>query len=95
MKTTIDIPDALFDQLKRRAAADHTTLRELVSAALRQFLGSASTPRKPFKLQDGSVRGRGLVPGVREGDWNDLADLTYEGRGGARDSAPRQVRRRA
>jgi hypothetical protein len=81
MKTTVDIPDPLFDQLRKRAAANRTTMRALIQAALRQFLASGPRPRKRFKLKDGSFKGNGYAPGIREGDWNQIRDIIYEGRG--------------
>ena len=38
MKTTLEIPDHLFRELKERAARDGTTMSELVEAALRTLL---------------------------------------------------------
>jgi hypothetical protein len=82
MKTTIDIPDALLAELKRRAARDRTTLRAIIQSALRQYLVQQRKARREFRLRDASVPGRGVRPGVREGDWNTLRELIYEGRGG-------------
>jgi hypothetical protein len=80
MKTTVEIPDAILAKLRRKAAAERTTLRALIQAALQQFLDPKKSP-KPFKLKDGSVRGTGYAPGIREGDWNQIRDIIYEGRG--------------
>lgn len=82
MKTTIEIPDSILDRLRRRALRERTTLRALVQAALRQFLGEGRGGGGQFRLKDGSVPGQGPAPGVREGDWGRAADLSYEGRGG-------------
>ena len=38
MKTTLEIPDHLFRELKERAARDGTTMSELVESALRTLL---------------------------------------------------------
>lgn len=81
MKTTIEISDALLRAAKRRADERGTTLRALVEEGLRSVLEEAP-PRRAFALRDASVDGQGLQPGVREGSWERLADLTYEGRGG-------------
>ena len=82
MKTTVDIPDPLFDELKRTAAREKTTMRRLIDTALRTFLDSRKRPRGRFKLKDGSVAGRGVAPGIREGDWSQIREMIYEGRGG-------------
>jgi hypothetical protein len=82
MKTTIDIPDPLLDQLRLRAVREKTTLRELFHTALKQFLSPRRPTDKPFKLKDGSFKGRGLVPGVQEGEWAQIREMIYEKRGG-------------
>jgi Arc/MetJ family transcription regulator len=81
MKTTIEISDALLSAAKRRAGERGTTLRALVEEGLRNLLAEAP-PGGAFTLRDASVDGHGLQPGVREGSWERIADLTYEGRGG-------------
>lgn len=80
MKTTIEISDPLFNEAKRHAAREGTTVRALVEAGLRRVL-SESRPKQPFKLRDGRVNGNGLQPGIREGDWEQIRDIIYEGRG--------------
>jgi hypothetical protein len=82
MKTTVDIPEALLRRLRRRAAEEGTTLRALLNAAIQRFLGSPQGPAGRFTLKDGSFRGQGAAPGVQEGDWGQVRDLAYEGRGG-------------
>ncbi len=81
MKTTVDIPDPLLRKLRARAAREGTTLRALIQAALNQFLGGTRGSSRPFKLKDCSFKGRGLAPGIREGDWAQIRDIIYEGRG--------------
>ncbi len=82
MKTTVDIPESLLTQLKRRAAREGTTLRSLINAALRQFLKDSAKAPGTFKLEDRSAGVGGLAPGVREGDWQQVREIIYEGRGG-------------
>ncbi len=81
MKTTIEISDALFEAAKRRAGERGTTLRALVEEGLRGVL-AVPTAGQTFALRDGSVGGKGLRPDVREGGWERIAELTYEGHGG-------------
>ena len=84
MKTTIEIPDALLDQLRVRAARQKTTLRALMESALRQFLEApARGGEAAFRLKDGSVGGDAAAREIEEGDWRRIRDLIYEGRGGA------------
>lgn len=80
MKTTIDISDALFDEARKAAAREKTTLRAVVERALRLALRSAP-PARAFRLRKASFRGKGLQPGVAEGDWERIRDLAYKGRG--------------
>ena len=82
MKTTIDIADSLMNELKRTAAKEKTTMRRIIETALRAFLSNRKGSKGSFKLKDGSFRGRGMAPGVREGDWSRTRELIYEGRGG-------------
>ena len=81
MKTTIEISDALLDAAKRHAGEKGTTLRALVETGLRTVLDSAPND-DAFVLRDASICGKGLRPDVREGGWDRIAELTYEGHGG-------------
>ena len=81
MKTTIEISDALLEAAKRRAGEQGTTLRALVEAGLRNILDAAPEHER-FALRDASVDGKGLRPEVREGGWDRIVELTYEGHGG-------------
>jgi len=80
MKTTIEISDALLEEAKRRASERGTTLRALVEEGLREVLGAA--PTGTFTLKDASIGGNGLRPDVRDGSWDRILELAYEGRGG-------------
>ena len=61
MKTTLEIPDSLFKQVKARAALDGLKLKDLVSSALSAYLtkpktnAAEETKPCPFPL----VRGKG------------------------------------
>lgn len=81
MKTTIQIPDSLFEEARKVARRDHTTLKVLVEQGLRQVIAERKR-RGTFKLRDTSVGGKGLQPGLRESDWDHIRALAYEGRGG-------------
>jgi hypothetical protein len=49
MRTTIDIPDALFRQLKQEAARQGVSLRDLVLRAVRAQLGKPAAERYRFE----------------------------------------------
>lgn len=79
MKTTIEIPEPLLAEARRLASKQGITLRALVEEGLRRVLRE----RRPggFRLRQVGFRGKGLQPGVREGGWERMRDLAYEGRG--------------
>jgi hypothetical protein len=76
MKTTVDIADGLFEDAKRVAELRNTTMRALIEEGLRRVIAEQPSA-KPFKLKDGSVGGKGLQPGIRPGDWNQMRALIY------------------
>jgi hypothetical protein len=80
MKTTLEISDAVLEEAKRVAAEEGTTLRALVEEGLRRALHEHRLARS-FQLRRASVGGRGLQPGIRDGSWEQIRDLAYEGRG--------------
>jgi hypothetical protein len=82
MKTTIDINDSLLLEAKQLAARQNQTLKSVLELALWQFLEANAESRSSFRLRKHTVRGRGLQPGITEGDWNTLRTSIYEGRGG-------------
>lgn len=82
MKTTVEISDSLLDEVRRLAARRGLTVRQVVEESLRQLVSSAGQrQRAGFKLRDASFKGQGLQEGVAEGDWRQVRDLAYEGRG--------------
>ncbi|HML14594.1 MAG TPA: type II toxin-antitoxin system VapB family antitoxin [Xanthobacteraceae bacterium] len=80
MKTTIEISDALLREARRVAAQQGVTLRALVERGLHRVI--AETKRPPFRMRDGRFEGNGLHPDVRDLSWEQIRDLSYEGRGG-------------
>ena len=81
MKTTVEIAPALLARAKKLAAQRQTTLRALIEAGLRQVLAAEGARRGPYRLPDARVGGHGVQPGIREGDWEQIRALIYEGRG--------------
>jgi hypothetical protein len=80
MKTTIEISKAVLTAAKTVAAREGTTLRALVEEGLRKVLAERRA-RPEFRLRKVSFAGRGLRPEVRDGGWEAMRDLAYEGRG--------------
>jgi hypothetical protein len=83
MKTTIQIPDSLFEEARRVAHRERVTMRSLVEAGLRRVLADHSrTKRGGFRLRKAAFRGKGLQPGLEGASWDRIRDASYEGRGG-------------
>lgn len=57
MKTTLEIPDALFRQAKSVAAQKGIPLRQLVSEALAEKLCGQGAGQKPWIRMFGKLRG--------------------------------------
>ena len=81
VKTTLDISDPLLREARKIAVRERTTLRALVEQGLRKIIAERKTAR-PFRLRKVTFKGRGLVPELRNADWDKIRDLAYEGRGG-------------
>jgi hypothetical protein len=81
MKTTIQIPDSLFEEARKLAHRDQTTLKALVEQGLRRILSERSR-RNSFKLRKASFRGKGLQSHLDGASWEHIRDRIYEGRGG-------------
>lgn len=83
MKTTIHIPDSLFNEARKVAAQEKTTLKALVEEGLRKVVAE-HLDRRPegFKLRQAAFKGQGLQPHVAGATWDQILDLSYEGRVG-------------
>lgn len=81
MKTTVDIPDDLFEHAKELARRDRSTLRELIEAGLRHEIRQRET-RERFRLRKASFRGEGLDPRFVGADWSLIRAAAYGERGG-------------
>lgn len=81
MKTTIDISDQLYRTVKRFGIKKQMNFRQIVEAALREFIKTDSAGEKNFALEDASVDGDGLNPEFQLLGWNGIRDEIYRGHG--------------
>ena len=70
MRTTIDLPDELFFQIKAKAALDGLRLEDLIARYLKLGLRGAVPPATPLKRQ------RSELPVAREATGRTLPALT-------------------
>jgi len=80
MKTTIQIADSVFEEARKLALREHTTMKALVEEGLRKII----TERKeqgPFRLRNASFKGRGLQPDFAGASWQAVRDTIYERHG--------------
>jgi hypothetical protein len=80
MKTTVEIPDSLLDEVRRVASREGRTVRALVEEGLRRVLAERKRTRV-FRLRKATFKGKGLQPQVAGSSWKQIRDTTYEGRG--------------
>ncbi len=81
MKTTIQIPDSLFEQARKLARRERTTLKALVEQGLRRIIAERKR-RSGFRLRKATFKGNGLQPQLAGASWDQIRELSYEGRGG-------------
>ena len=83
MKTTVHIPDGLFNEARKVAVQEKTTLKALIEEGLRNVVAERRDRRpEGFWLRRAGFRGQGLQPHVAGVTWDQILDLSYEGRGG-------------
>jgi hypothetical protein len=81
MKTTVEISDALLEEARKVADKEGTTVRALIEHGLRKTLDARRKEGARFQLRLVTFKGDGLLPDVREGGWERIRDLAYEGHG--------------
>jgi CRISPR/Cas system-associated protein Csm6 len=81
MKTTIQIPDSLFEEARKLAHTEHTTMKALVEEGLRRII-SERQRRGKFRLRKASFKGEGIQPHIAGASWDQIREQIYEGRGG-------------
>ncbi len=81
MKTTVDIADGLFEEARKIARRDNTTLKALIEEGLRRVVEEKKRQRT-FRLKKATFKGRGLSPEFRDASWEEIRRQIYQGRGG-------------
>jgi hypothetical protein len=81
MKTTIQIPDSLFEEVRTLAHREKTTMKALIQEGLRRII-SERKRRGRFRLRKATFKGQGLHPDLRGASWDQIREKSYEGRGG-------------
>jgi hypothetical protein len=81
MKTTVEIADALLEEVRKLASREGTTLRALMEQGLRRII-SERKRAGGFRLRKVTFKGQGLQPGVAGTSWDRIREMAYEGRGG-------------
>ena len=77
MKTTIEIADPIFEDVKAIAAREGTTVRALVESGLRLVVAERQSKQGAFKLRNASFDGEGLNPELGDASWERIRDLAY------------------
>jgi len=78
MKTTVEIPDSLFQEAKAYADSKGIPFRQIVEDGLRAVIQEKRHRQKRFRLRDGSYGGQGLRDDL---SWPEIRTLIYQGRG--------------
>ena len=81
MKTTIQISDSLFEEARKIAHRERTTLKALVEQGLRRII-SERKRRNGFRLRKVTFNGQGMQRPLAGASWEHIRELSYEGRGG-------------
>jgi hypothetical protein len=81
MKTTIDIPDALFSEARKLASREGTTLKAIVEQGIRRIISEHKRGTR-FHLRKATFKGEGLQAHVAGSSWERIREMAYEGRGG-------------
>jgi len=81
MKTTIQIPDSLYKEMRKLAQREQRTMKAIVEESLRRTLSERQQGSR-FQLRKATFKGKGLQPHLAGTSWEQILQLSYEGRGG-------------
>jgi metal-responsive CopG/Arc/MetJ family transcriptional regulator len=80
VKTTIELADALLDEVKSRARADGRTVRSILEEALRRYLDEAPDSAGPFRLMDVGYGTGWVRTDLTEANLHEIVASTHEER---------------
>ena len=80
MKTTIQIPDVLFEEVRMLARQENTTVKVIIEEGLRPII-SERKRRSYFKLRKVTFKGTDFQPHLAGTIWYQILQVSYEGRG--------------
>ena len=80
MKTTIQIPDSLYNEMRKLALREQRTIKAIVEESLRRTLSERQRKIR-FRLRKATFKGNGLQPHLAGTSWDQILHLSYEGRG--------------
>ncbi|MGD0619494.1 MAG: DUF2191 domain-containing protein [Bryobacteraceae bacterium] len=78
MKTTVEIADSLFEEVRACADSQGVSFRHLVEEGLREVVGRKRKPAGHFHLRDASFGRAGAAARI---SWPDVRAAIYGGRG--------------
>ena len=77
MKTTVDLPDSLFQEAKACAESRGVSFRQIIEEGLRAVIRSSGKASR-FRLRDGSF---GDPDARTQQNWTEIRETIYQGRG--------------
>ncbi len=80
MKTTVEIPDPLFERTRRQARRTGRSMRSMIEEGLRLVLERAESGSEHYVLPDRSVGQPGGRNPLESLSWQELRDEIYGGR---------------
>jgi hypothetical protein len=76
MKTMVELPDDLLNEVQALARAEDTTMQALLEEGLRAVIARHRQTR-PFTLRDASVPGDGLTAEFSSAGWTQIREAGY------------------
>ena len=69
MKTTIEIPDSLYKEMRELAQREQTTMKAIVEESLRRTISERQRSSR-FQLRKATFKGNGLHPHLAGTAWD-------------------------